>query len=192
MGATRKLRNAPIVEAVFDVDCDLPSNFNLEALREKALEFFRDRYPTSRTLHLQEHRIEAQLGASLTASTSRLSVQALQFLQADEKQLVQVRSQGFSFNRLAPYASLDEYLPEIERAWGLYAKLAQPIHIRTIRLRYINRIQLPIDRGNVDLDKFFRVGPRLPDEDRLLLNSFLIKHGAVDGETDNRVSILYV
>ena len=75
----------------------------------------------------------------------RRGIQALQFLHADEKQLVQVRAQGFSFNRLAPYTSLDDYLPEIERTWHLFVGLASPVQIRVVQLRYINRI--PCRRG---------------------------------------------
>ena len=111
-----RLRNPPIVEAVFDVDCDLPPGFDLVALEERSQALFQDRYPKFRTQLVQEHRIETKADAPPNTS-SRLAVQALQFLHDDEKQLVQVRAQGFSFNRLAPYSSLDDCLPEIERTW---------------------------------------------------------------------------
>ena len=80
----------------------------------------------------------------LPALSIKHGVQALQFLQDDERQLVQVRVQGFSFNRLAPYTSLDDYLPEIKRTWGLYVDLVKPVQVRQIRVRYINRILLPM------------------------------------------------
>ena len=43
----------------------------------------------------------------------RGALAAFQFLQTDEKQLVQVRALGFSFNRLAPYTGFDELLAEV-------------------------------------------------------------------------------
>ena len=55
----------------------------------------------------------------ITACAKR-AIQSLQFLHEDEKQLVQVMAQGFSFNRLAPYTSLDDYLPVIQRTWELF------------------------------------------------------------------------
>ena len=120
----------------------------------------------------------------------RLAVQAFQFLQDDEKQLVQVRAQGFSFNRLAPYRNLDDYLPEIERTWRLYVGLVSPVEVRSIRLRYINRILMPMTTGTVDLDEFLKIGPRLPDEDRLLLSGFLNQQAAIEKDTGHQVNLV--
>src|SRR5262245_27716145 len=184
-----RLRNPPIVEAVFDVDCDLPPGFDLAALEEPLREQFGDRYPKSRIQFINEYRIDAKASAPLSTS-SRPAIQAFQFLHDDERQLVQVRAQGFSFNRLAPYSSLDDYLPEIERTWSLYAGLVSPVQIRVIRLRYINRILLPITASTVDLDEFLKIGPRLPDEDRLKLTGFLIQQAAIEKGTEHQVNLV--
>jgi uncharacterized protein (TIGR04255 family) len=184
---TIKLRNPPIVEAVLDVDCDLPPKFDLAAFETRSRAQFIDQYPKSRTQFLQEHTIEA---TTQTKVSSRLAVQAFQFLHDDEKQLVQVRAQGFSFNRLAPYTSLDDYLPEIERTWGLYVKLISPVQIRVIRLRYINRILVPMAANSVDLDEFLKIGPRLPDENRLVLSGFLNQQAAVEKDTGHQLNLV--
>jgi uncharacterized protein (TIGR04255 family) len=188
-GEHPRFRNAPIVEAVFDVDCDLPPGFDLAALETAARTQFEAQYPKFRAQFLQEHKIETTQDAPPKMST-RLAVQVFQFLQDDEKQLVQVRAQGFSFNRLAPYSSLDDYLPEIERTWRLYVGLVSPIQIRVIRLRYINRILLPMTAGTVDLDDFLKIGPRLPDEDRLILSGFLNQQAAVEKDTGHQVNLV--
>jgi uncharacterized protein (TIGR04255 family) len=117
-------------------------------------------------------------------------VQALQFLQDDEKQLVQVRVQGFSFNRLAPYTSLDDYLTEIERTWSLYVGLVKPVQVRQIRVRYINRILLPMTEKGVELDHYFTVAPHLPDEDNLVFVGFLNQHAAIEVGTGNQVNMV--
>jgi uncharacterized protein (TIGR04255 family) len=186
---THRLRNPPIVEAVFDVDCDLPPGSDLAALEGPARARFMDQYPKFRIQFLQEHRIETKVDAAPNTS-SRLAVHAFQFLHEDEKQLVQVRAQGFSFNRLAPYSSLDDYLPEIERTWRLYVDLVSPVQIRDIRLRYINRILVPMTANTVDLDEFFKIGPRLPDEGRLLLSGFLIQQAAIEKDTGHQVNLV--
>ncbi len=181
--------NPPIVEAVFDVECDLPPGQEIAGLEGLTRQCFRDRYPKFRTQFVQEYKIPATPDESHGVAV-RHGVQAFQFLQEDERQLVQVRVQGFSFNRLAPYTSLDDYLPEIERTWRLYLGLAKPLQIRLIRLRFINRILLPMREGRVQLDDYFRVGPRLPEEDKLALVGFLIQHAAVEVETRNQVNIV--
>jgi len=184
------LAHAPIVEAVVDIDCDTPQAQEVAALETVARDRFRDRYPKFRTRFRQGFRIEPQSEGSPQISTGRPGIQAFQFLQEDEKQLVQVRTQGFSFNRLAPYTSLDDYLPEIERAWGLFVGLASPAQIRRIRLRYINRILLPLTAGRVELGDYLTVGPRLPDEEKLTFVGFLNQHAAVETQTGNQVNMI--
>ncbi len=181
------LSNPPIVEAVLDIECDLPPGFQIVEFQDRALSVFRDSYPKLRTQLLQEHQIAMKPG-ELPALSVKHGVQALQFLQNDEKQLVQVRIQGFSFNRLAPYTSLDDYLPEIERTWGLYADLVKPVQVRQIRVRYINRILLPMTDRRVELDHYLTVAPRSPDEDRLELAGFLSQQVAIETATGNQVN----
>jgi uncharacterized protein (TIGR04255 family) len=184
-----QLRNPPIVEAVFDVDCDLPPGFDLMALEAQSRARFGDQYPKFRPQFLQELQIEPAEGIQPKIS-SQSAVQAFQSLHEDEKQVVQVRRQGFSFNRLAPYSSLDNYLPEIEHAWRLYVDLVSPVQIRVIRLRYINRILVPLTANIVDLDVFLRIAPRLPDEDSLALSGFLSQQAAVEKSTGHQVNLV--
>jgi uncharacterized protein (TIGR04255 family) len=183
------LKFPPIVEAVLDIDCDMPTMLALDTLEASARDVFRDRYPKFRTQFIHAFQVEAATDRTPNVTTKQ-GIQALQFLHEDEKQLVQVRAQGFSFNRLAPYKSLDDYLPEIERTWRLFVDLAAPVQIRLIRLRYINRILLPMTAGRVDLDDYLKFGPRLPDENRLTFEGFLTKHSLVESDTDNRVNII--
>jgi uncharacterized protein (TIGR04255 family) len=183
------LKSPPIVEAVLDIDCDMSPTFALGELEATARDAFSDHYPKFRTQFIQALQVEATADRPPNV-TSKQGIQALQFLQEDEKQLVQVRTQGFSFNRLAPYKSLDDYLPEIERTWRLFVGLAAPVQIRLIRLRYINRILLPMTAGRVNLDDYLKLGPQLPDEDKLTLEGFLTQHSAVESDTDNRVNII--
>lgn len=184
-----KLANAPIVEAVLDIDCDMPPGFDLAALEEPARQALRSQYPKFQNRLLEHHHIESKADEP-SKHSARRAIQALQFLHDDEKQLVQVRGQGFSFNRLAPYTSLDDYLPEIHRTWNLFIELASPLQVRVVRLRYINRILLPFIDMRVNLDAFFNLGPRLPDEDRLQFAGFLDQHSAVEMDTGHQVNIV--
>jgi uncharacterized protein (TIGR04255 family) len=183
-----KLPKPPIIEAVLDIDCDMPAGFDLTALEGPAREAFRSQYPKFRNQFLEEHHIESK--ADELKHSSRRAVQALQLLQDDEKQLVQIRRQGFSFNRLAPYSSLDDYLFEIQRTWELFIGTTSPAKIRVVRLRYINRILLEFVGGKVDLDAHFTVGPKLPDEERLQFAGFINQHTAVEEGTGYQANIV--
>lgn len=188
-GPALKLKSVPIVEAVLDIDCDLPPGTDVPALETVAEERFRDAYPIPRKRFLQEMQFEAKGGEAPKVS-ARQGLQSLMFLASDEKQLVQLRPQGYSFNRLAPYTSLDDYLPEIERTWRLFVELTAPRLVRLIRLRFINRILLPTDHGSINLDKYLKLGPRLPDEANLTFSGFFNQHSAVESTTGNALNII--
>lgn len=182
-----KLAKAPIVEAVLDIECDLPPGQQLADMEEPAKRLFVPQYPKLTKQFIQTHEFTAKHQGPAEHSV-RGGLQSFRFSHDDGRQLVQVRAQGFSFNRLAPYTTLDDYMSEIERCWGLYRDLAAPILVKEVRLRYINRILLPLTGGRVDLDLYLKVGPRLPDEGRLTLAGFMHQLVAVEAGTGNRVT----
>jgi len=184
-----RLPKAPIIEAVLDIDCDMPPGNDIAKLESPAHELLREHYPNVRPIYVQTHQIQTQKDQPPQLSVQQ-AVQALQFMHQGEKQIVQFRAQGYSFNRLAPYTNLDDYLPEIERTWKLFINVAAPTQIRTVRLRYINRILIPMPEGQLDLGEYLTVGPRLPDETRFTFTGFLNQYTAVENETGNHVSIV--
>ena len=167
-----KLGNPPIIEAVVDIDCDLPPSLDLTALEAQARDVFRNGYAQFRQVFLHHAAIQGQAGNPPQVST-RQEIGGFQFLNEDGRQIVQVRTQGFSFNRLAPYTTLDEYLPEIERTWRLFVELTAPIRARRVGLQYVNRMPLPMLNGVVELDDYLRIGPKLPDEEHLTFVNFV-------------------
>lgn len=190
--ASFKLDNPPIVEAVLDIECDLPANFKPKNIESAARKKWAKSYPKFRPQYLQEHRFEMTQPDEMPEISIKTGiVQALQFLKNDEKQLVQIRAQGFSFNRLAPYTSLDDYLPQIKSAWLAYIQLAKPIQIRMLRLRYINRFSLPFENQRIELDDYLKNAPRPADEMRMLLSAFVNQYSAIDISTGHQlVSVL--
>lgn len=189
MSELPKLKNAPIIEAVLDIDCAMPSALELMTLEKAARDCFCDTYPVFETQYLDEHEIEPIADGAAKVS-SRHSAQALQFFQVDKKQIVQVRRQGFSFNRLAPYTSLDDYLPEMERTWRLFIKIASPKKINLVRLRYVNKIWIPLKEGRTELEEWLKYGPRLPEEEKLDLLGFLNQYIAIEKGTGNQVVVV--
>ncbi len=184
------IQSAPIVEAVVDIDCDLPQKLDLHGLQGAAGDALRERYPKFRQQLVQQH-IFKQEGGKLPETQVHQGLGAMQFVTDDERQLIQFRLNGFSFNRLAPYKSFDEYLPEIESGWRVFLQLAQPVVIRKLGIRMINRIMLPLDGGKLDFGDFLSVSPRLPDTGApLSFLGFLDQQMALDGETGNHANII--
>ena len=182
------LANPPIVEAVLDLDCDLPPSLDFASLQDVVKNTYHDGYPTFRPLFFQEAKFESKSDAPAEMSVRR-GIQAFQCFDETEKQLVQVRAQGYSFNRLAPYTSMDDYLPEIERTWNLFLKLMSPVQLRVVRLRYINRILLPLTNGQVELERYLKMNLH-PADDKLMMTGFLNQYAAVEKETGHEVNVV--
>ena len=188
--APLRLTAAPIVEAVVDIDCDMPPALDFNTLVAAGRATFGGGYPKEQRRMLSEHEVLMEPGQP-PAVKSREGLQAVLYLTEDGKQLVQVRPNGFSFNRLAPYGSLDDYLPEIARTWQLFVGLARPVVCRAVRMRYINRIQLPLNDGKVDLDLYLKLAPRPADDQRLMLASFFLQQTLVEPATGNQIAIVF-
>lgn len=181
------LARPPIVEAVLDIDCDMPSDFNVVSITDRAKAAFSDDYPLGKKGMIQQLQFGG-VGAQPIAVSSAPTLQVLRFFQHDEKQLIQIRADGFSFNRLAPYPGMDMLKDELRRTWDEFVRLTKPLQVRTVRLRFINRIQLPLTNGKVDTDDFLQCGPRLADEQRLVLVGWLNQNVVVDTRTNSLIT----
>ena len=190
---SEKLTKPPIIEAVLDIDCDLPPSLDFKALRELAYKSFSENYPVIETRFMFEHEIEHEVDAKGEApprATVRHGVDGYLFKNGQESQIVQVRTRGYSFNRLTPYSSLDDYMPEVKRTWEVFVSLVEPVRINAIRLRYINRICIPFSVDTINLDEFLRAVPQLPDTESLTLAGFLIQYLATESGTRNQVKTI--
>lgn len=187
---TVQFKRAPIVEAVLDIDCDFAPGYSVKAMEAAARDRLKDCYPKMRVQLLQELRFEAQPEEGTLNHSSRQNIESLQFLSDDEKQIVQLRRAGYSFNRLAPYSSLDDYLPEIQRSWQIFSDLTAPTQVRAVKLRYINRIALPVIDGKVSLDDYLKLGPRLPAGANLSLAGFLNQYVAIEAGTGHQAVVV--
>lgn len=181
--------NPPIVEAVLDIDCDLPPTLNFDEIEKLGVKAYGARYPVRRNQFIQHAGMEMEPDADPKFFASQ-GLYAFQFISNDEKEVVQIRVGGFSYNRMAPYTSFDDYLPEISRCWDEFCGLAGPVQIRKISLRYINRILIPLDGSEVNLPDYLKVSPNLPDGAGLQFSGFFHQHQASDPATSTRANII--
>ena len=145
------LPKAPIVEAVVDIDVEMRPGFVLGDARDRLATAFADRYPSVREREFDAHQIHKRPGVPGTVK-SQSGLESLMFYQADEKQLIQARRRGYSFNRLAPYEGFDQYQSEVEARWQQFSAIVEPVRVRAVKMRFINKIEIPLAEGRVDLD----------------------------------------
>jgi uncharacterized protein (TIGR04255 family) len=135
------LRRAPITEATIDIQVSLPPDIDLEKLRafRRGLE---QRFP------LVEERVRAAVSFLMNkAAPPEMTSQGptpdgLLMRSESEALVVQARLDGFSLNKLAPYAKWDALRGQAQELWTRYLDIAHPLTVNRLAVRYINRIEL--------------------------------------------------
>ena len=185
-----KLKLPPIVEAVVDIDCDLPPDRPLSKIEEEATASLRESYPKVEKKFIKQ--VQFGIGEQSTHKFKE-GIAAFLFRREDGRQLTQFRNGGYSFNRLAPYDGLDTYLPEIKHTWENYKTIALPKTVRKISLRTINRIPLPLDqKGSLKLGEYLQTDPRLPQIDgrTLSFTGFVHRHQIRDEKSGQEAHLV--
>ncbi len=158
-------KKPPVGEALIDIRVDrLPATVlpELERLPER----LKTNYPSKETIYGIEASLEIQ-ETSFAARQKSQGIIGYRFVSADKKKIVQLKLDGFAFNRLKP--DPDENWPgwetsreEAKNAWELYVEVTKPREITRLAVRYIN--QIVIHAVSIDLDEYFTAPPRVPQK----------------------------
>lgn len=97
---------------------------------------------------------------------------------------VQLRVDGFTFNRLRPYTSWEDILPKALEAWTVYREVVAPEFVGRLALRYINHIPVPFEDPGFDLDDYLECAPRIPKTLPQVLSGFMTQVVVQDEERD--------
>jgi uncharacterized protein (TIGR04255 family) len=156
-------KNAPITEAVLDIRTRLsdPSLTRLSEVRDAS-------YPNLfQTPNLMAFTFSVNEGQpSFNTTTDPLG---FSYRSEDEKNIFQVRKDGFSHNRLSPYTEWQSFSSEAKRLWSIYKDKAAPVEIELIGLNYINEIYIPF---GVSFEDYFRTYIEVPSDLPQVLTGF--------------------
>lgn len=149
----KKYKHPPIIEAFCEFQFE-PNTSWIESFPGLIYTKIEKSFPKQRPAA----RLNVGLAATPVVLRQELGVLPIvQFLQEDEKALVQIGQHLLAVNRLKPYISWADFLPLIEQALQAYREVAEPASIHRIGLRYINRIELSAEL--VQFDKYFEFYP---------------------------------
>lgn len=138
------LRNAPITEALLDIQGELPPDTTLESLASLQEEI-KDRFPNRQERGFLQFEVAAKEGSTPELSQTS-GIQGYLFVspEPDATKVVQARLNGFTFSKLRPYQNWSLFRGEAYELWERYVRLAKPITVTRLGLRFINRIELPL------------------------------------------------
>ena len=168
MASIRHLSNAPITEAIIDIRAALDPGF--AAARFKELKATLVDFPQIEERRSIGARIEFAAGKVSASNADDLGVQGIFFKKEDGLTIAQFRVDGFTLNRLKPYTSWTDLFPEAMVLWEHYIRIARPITVSRIALRYINHFFLNAPVG--EFGQYLTASPSIPTELPQAVSSF--------------------
>jgi uncharacterized protein (TIGR04255 family) len=133
-----KYRKAPITEAVIDIR--VVQRQDLDVGEFAALGIGSDYSETA-----DQYRVTGAINIGAPAAQTIAPVkEGIQFATKSREKLFQAQRQGWSFNKLAPYETWEQFSSEGRALWSRYRGIARPQAITRIALRYVNRLDLPL------------------------------------------------
>jgi uncharacterized protein (TIGR04255 family) len=160
----------PIVEAILDIQVDLPGDLSRGELLKCQRKVKKD-YP-NRTdtldINLRGEMTGPRVSASATSEPTGYA-----FASPDAKQVFQVKQTGFTFNRLAPYTGWDDFSAEAKRLWEEYRRVTRPRGYKRLSLRYLDRFDIPSE--TVRMETYFRTYPEISRDLPQVMNGFFFQ-----------------
>lgn len=154
---TENLRNPPAIEAVFDIAVQEDETANASVFSTEEDEI-KKRFPLREEIKLFEGAF--QIGGGLITQSSNRSLGYL-YKSEDGKELIQFRTNGYSYNKLAPYKGWSEFLNSALTYWEQYRKIRPTLTVARMGLRFINILNFPSDVQN---KKLFNVSLKKPSK----------------------------
>ncbi len=157
MTEKRIYRNAPIESAIIDVQVESSALSDMALLAAPPQEI-RDRYPESNPVVSGTANIS--LGARSTASYHPVQVGYFRRSRSAPSGM-QVRQDGLTVSRGAPYESWESLKQQFLEIWKWYTTVVTVAGIKRIGVRYTNRILLPLPV--VNFREYFNTLPTIGD-----------------------------
>ncbi len=107
MQAQRRYSRAPITEAIIDIRVTLPQGFSVDKIAE-IHPYITDNFPTIEPFYKGVGSITYQPSSPIKVDTLERQ-NGFWFRSEDNLQTFQATLEGFTFNRLAPYKSWEEF-----------------------------------------------------------------------------------
>src|SRR5437588_4716967 len=124
MQVQRHYSRAPIAEAIIDLKVVLPEGFSVDKLKN-IHSSISDNFPTIEPFYKGVGALFYQPGAPFKVDTSEQQI-GLWFRSEDNLQTFEATLEGFSFNRLAPYESWEEFSSDAKNLWEKYKEICRP------------------------------------------------------------------
>jgi len=162
MRAQKHYSRAPITEAIIDFRVALAEGFVPDKFGDIHSQIKED-FPIMQPFHTKVGTVtfghNSRLDSPIKVDTSQ-EHSGFWFRSRDNLRIFQATTGGFTFNRLAPYTSWEEFSTEAKRLWEIYNDICKPICVTRAAIRYVNQINIPVNEL-IELKDFLNTGPEV-------------------------------
>lgn len=164
------LKNAPITEAVFDLRVEFTNSPKIEDL-EAMYPDIKHSFPVKKMNSVFQATFGVNKGHSHAGFQE--DPNGFSFKTDDGRKIIQMRLDGYTFNKLKPYDNWESFRDEARKYWDIFEDRMSPSQISRLALRYINRFDLPLPIDNID--QFLNTGPKVSKDISHTLNGFVLR-----------------
>ena len=154
-------RNAPITEALIDIQLQFEDPVDLLSALEKAHGTILKEFPVRKTLRNFNFmgRIDITDSEENPIETSSETL-GHRFWSKDQKHVVTLKKDGFTFSKLKPYKDWKDLSSRANKAFESIRKKLPKSRVTRLCVRNINSIELP--SNSEEMQDYFYVFPSLP------------------------------
>lgn len=167
MVAYRRLKSAPIVEAVIDFRVRLRAPIDASTFMNVSSEF-KATFPKAGLM--RQRAVEISFDPGTPNGLPSETMQGVRFDSELADKAAIFTLEGFTFSHLKNYSDWSSLKADAMKAWTEYLELAEVVEIVRVGVRYINRIELP---SSVEFNDFFTAAPSMPPELPQVIGPFL-------------------
>lgn len=177
MANRRHLSRAPIREAIIDIRTTPPCDVKTIA---KLAEALKEQYPAQQTMVSKMFGFEVA-EKQFTTPQRGDGPQGMRLTDASGKHVAQLRVDGFTFSRIAPYETWEAMRAQAFELWSRFLEVAQVERVTRVAVRYINVMPLPATMR--EFTDYLTAAPTLPPTLPQGVGSYFMRLVVADPDT---------
>ncbi len=131
-------------------------------------------FPTQKQRRTVEAKIEIKDGKLVSLPVDSSGYGGVRVASVDQTLSVQFRPDGFTLNNLKVYMGGDQLIDKALTLWELLVERTAPKVVSRVGLRYINRLELPLEHGD-EFTRYLKSPPELPEGAPQRVSQFLAR-----------------
>lgn len=157
---SKRYKNAPITEAVIEIRIQPPESLDQSALKNLA-ESLKSDFPKQAPMRLLRTALAAQQQpeSGLSQSVSQAPI-GFRLSKSDDSRILQLRRDALAYSHMAPYTEWETFRAEAYPLWEKYRSTVRGAKLARCALRYINRVDIPATR--IEVEDYFALYPEIP------------------------------